>query len=160
MAGLGLILLGTAFVGGIGALVRRRRASRLELRCESLRCPLHDCHADVSVRTDPHARSRQQYVDVAACSLLADSAIGLPERTGYLADAPQYKVRLEPAASHPVYVADVSCRQPCVFVLNETAVSAPSKPLTCASGASDGIDLVRQALGKPTSSQLLWYSSL
>lgn len=160
MEGVGLALLGMTLLGGIGALSwQRRRRQRLPVTSQSVRCPLHDCQARVTVRTDPGAHADRQYLEITACSLLSDAAIGLPEHSTYLPDGPPFKVRLEAASAYPVY-ADVSCAQPCVFVLNEAAPSVAPRPLECTSGASDGIDLVRQAVRKPTASQLLWYGTL
>jgi hypothetical protein len=161
MDGIGLALLGMTLIGGIGALRwQRRRRQRLPVTSRSVRCPLHDCPADVIVRTDPRARSEQQYVEVTGCSLLSDAAIGLPEHTAYLPDSPPCMVRLESARSYPVYTTEVSCPQSCVCVLNAAALSVTPQPLDCASGTSDGIDLMRQAVRDPTGSRLLWYGSL
>jgi hypothetical protein len=160
MDGIGLALLGTTLVAGLGALRwQRHRRQRLPVTSQSVRCPLHDCQADVTVRTDAGARSDRRYVEIAGCSLLADAAIGLPERTAYLPDAPPCKVLLESASPHPVYTTEVACRQSCVFVLNAAAPSVAPKPLECASGTSDGIDLMRQVARDETGSRLLWYSS-
>ena len=122
-------------------------------------CPLHDGQADVTVRTDPDARSCRQYVDVVTCSLLSDAAVALPERRGYLPDSPPCEVLLETARAYPVHTTDVSCPQSCVFVLNAASSSMPPQPLACASGVSDGIDLMQQVDRRATGSRLLWYSS-
>lgn len=160
MDAIGLGLLAT-LVGGIGLLLwQRRRRQRRQVTHHRLRCPIHGGQAEVAVTTDPAARSTRQYVAVAGCSLLSDAAIGLPERVGYLWDGPPCKVRLDPARSSPVYSAEVSCRQPCVFVLNATAVSGALPALECTSGASDAIALAEQAVGNPRISRLLWYASL
>jgi hypothetical protein len=158
MDGVGLTLLGATLIGGLWALAWRwQRARRLRITHRSVHCPLHDCHASVAVHTDPAARSSRQYVDVAVCSLLSGAAIALPERISYLADFPPEKVRLEPARS--VYTATVSCRQPCVFVLNESAGSTPLQPLACASGISDAAELSRQVVGNARLWRLGWYHS-
>jgi hypothetical protein len=113
----------------------------------------------VTVRADLDARPCGQYVDVVACSLLSDAAVGLPERRGYLADSPPCQVLLEPARAYPVRTTDVSCSQPCVFVLNAASSSVTPRPLACASGVSDGIDLMRQVDRRVSGSRLLWYAS-
>ncbi len=161
MLGVGLALLGVTLIGGVGTrLWRRHRRQQLPVTAQRVRCPLHDCPAAVTVRTDPRAHAHRRYVEVTACSLLSEPAVALPEHTAYLPDSPPYAVRLEAARSYPVYTAEISCPQRCVFVLNEAAPSLAPRPLDCTSGASDGIDLVRQAVGHPTAYQLLWYSSL
>jgi hypothetical protein len=160
MEGVGLLLLGMTLIGGIGFLLRqRRRGQRLQVSHHKMRCPLHDCPADVAVLTDPGARSPRQFVGVTTCSLLSDAAVALPERIAYLSDSPPYKVRLEAARSYPVYAAEVSCPQHCVSALNESAVFGARRPVTCTSGASDAIDLVAQAVRNPRISRLLWYAS-
>jgi len=158
MEGVGLTLLGMALIGAIGTLAwRRHREQRLQVTHQTVRCPIHECRADVAVRTDPDARSRQQFVGVAGCSLLSDAAAALPERTAYLSDFPPYKVRLETARSYPVYAAEVSCPQHCVLVLNESSVSVVSQPVECVSGVSDAIELAAQTVRNPRISRLLWY---
>jgi hypothetical protein len=161
MGGVGLILLAMTLIGGIGTLLwRRNRGQRLQITRHRVRCPLDGCSADVAVRTDPRARSRRQFVDVATCSLLSDAAVALPERTAYLSDSPPYAVRLEAARPYPVYAAEVSCRQNCVFVLNEAAVSVAPQPVKCTSGISDAIELVGQAVRNPRIVRPLWYYGL
>lgn len=160
MDAIGLGLLAT-LVGGIGLLLwQRRRRQRRQLTYHRLRCPIHGHTADVAVATDPAARSSRQYVAVASCSLLSDAAVGLPERVAYLWDGPPCKVLVDPARSSPVASAEVSCPQPCVFVLNATAVSGALPALQCTSGASDAVALAEQAVGNPRISRLLWYASV
>jgi hypothetical protein len=158
MEGVGLTLLGMTLIGAIGALVwRRHRGQRLQVTQHNVRCPLHDCRANVAVRTDPDARSRHQFAGITTCSLLSHAAVALPERTAYLSDFPPYKVRLEAARSYPVYAAEVSCPQHCVLVLNESSVSVVSQPVECVSGVSDAIELAAQTVRSPRISRLLWY---
>ena len=121
---------------------------------------MHGNQAEVAVATDPAARSARQYVAVTGCYLLPDAAIGLPQRVAYLCDGPPYKFRLDAPRSSPLYIAEVSCRQPCVVVLNATEVFGAPLPLRCSSGASDAIALAEQALGNARMSRLLWYASL
>jgi hypothetical protein len=111
----------------------------------------------VSVRTDPEAQSCRQYLRVTTCSLLSNAAVALPERIAYLSDSPSYRVQLEPARSYPVHTTEVSCPQDCVFLLNEAAVATALPPVTCTSGMSDSIDLVRQTIRNPRMSRLLCY---
>ena len=159
MDGIGLILLGVVLVAGVVTLRWRYRRQRLPIVSRNVLCPRHDGRAEVTVRTDPDARSRRQYVDVVACSLLSDVAVGLPERRGYLPDSPPCEVLLEAASAHAVHTTGVSCAQPCVFVLNEASPSVMPRPVMCASGVSDAIDLMRQVDGRATGCRRLWYSS-
>jgi len=161
MKGVGLTVLGFTFVERVGKILRwRPRAQQLPIVARDVRCPLHDCQAAVTVRTDPDAPSREQYVDVVGCSLMSDAAFGLPEHRAYLPDAPSCSVLLEAAATHPVYATGVSCGQPCRFVLNVAALSVAPPPLACASGVSDAIELMRQADPRFSDSRLLWYSGV
>ena len=159
MEGVGLTLLGFTFVERLEKLLpRRHRSQPLPIVARDVRCPLHDCQAEVAVRNDPHAPSRRQYVDVVGCSLMSDAAIGLPEQRAYLPDGPPCEVLLETAKRYPIYATGVSCRQPCRFVLNAAACPGAPPLLACTSGASDAIDLMRQADSSFTDSRLLWYS--
>ncbi len=160
MDGIGLSLLVTLGASIALLLWRRRRQQRLQVTHHKMRCPVHGDQAEVAVATDPAAQSARQYIAVTGCSLFPNAAIGLPERVAYLSDGPPYKVRLEPPRSVPVYTTGVSCRQPCVGVLNMTAVSGTSLPLLCASGASDAIALAEQVHGSGRLSRLLRYAGM
>jgi hypothetical protein len=81
---------------------------------------------------------------------------GRPERAAYLADGVPFKLPLEPASHTPVYTADVSCAQNCIFVLNAAAVSGVPRPVECTSGASDALNLTTQQVGDPRISRILW----
>jgi hypothetical protein len=158
MGAFGLALLGLTLIGAIGALVWwRHREQRLVDTRHRVRCPRNDSQAHVSVRTDPQAPSCRQYLRVTTCSLLSNAAVALPERIAYLPDSPSYRVQLEPARSHPVYTTEVACPQDCVFVLNEATVATALPPVTCTSGMSDSIDLIRQTMRNPRMSRLLCY---
>ena len=160
MDGIGLSLLAIV-VGGIALLLwRRSRRQRLQVTHHCLRCPIEGDRAEVAVATDPAAPSARQYLAVTSCSLRSDAAIGLPERVAYLGDGPPCRVLLDPARSYPLYSGEVSCRQPCVGVLNATAVSGTPLPLRCRSGVSDAITLAEQAIGSGRMSRLLWYTGL
>lgn len=155
---LGATLLSLTVVGAIGAFFWYwRREQRVQITERAVRCPVHEIQARVSVRTDPSAQSCRQYLGVTTCSLLSDSAVGLPERTGYLSDVPMYEVRFDPPSSHAVYERKVDCPQHCVFVLNETAVTHTGPPMECTSGTSDAFDLARQATRSPQITRLLTY---
>jgi hypothetical protein len=159
MEGVSLTLTGVILVAGGTLLWWRHRRQRLLVVSRAVRCPLHDCAADVAVRTDPDAHPGRRHVDVVACSLLSDAAVALPERRAYLPDVPPCEVLLESATAHPIYATGVSCRQPCVFVLNAAASPVTPRPLACVSGVADGIDLMRQTGRHATGCQSLWYSS-
>jgi hypothetical protein len=157
MNGLALVLLGVILVAWVSiAWWRQSRRQRWPLVSRDVRCPLHECQAEVTVRTDPEARPGR-HVEVVACSLLSD-AVGLPERRAYLPDSPPSEVVLEPARAYPLHTPGISCRQPCVFALDASATVTP-QPLRCASGACDALDLMRQADQRAAGSPSLWYGS-
>jgi hypothetical protein len=157
-----LVVLVTLAIGGVGLYVWRRRRweDQLSLTRHRVRCPIYGERADIAVATDPAAPSTRQYVEVRECSLIANAAVGLPERVAYLWDGPPCRVRMEPASTTPVYADRVACPQHCIDVMNATSVSAPAPPLRCSSGASDAISLAEQAQGSTRMSRLLWYTSI
>jgi hypothetical protein len=159
MNGLALISFGVVLVALVSiAWWRRSRRQRWPLASRDVRCPFHECQAEVTVRTNPDARPRRQHVEVVACSLLSD-AVGLPERRAYLPDSPPAEVVLEPARRYPVHTSGISCRQPCVFALDASAATVTPQPLRCASGTSDALDLMRQADRRAAGRPSLWYGS-
>jgi hypothetical protein len=158
MEGLSSVLFGVLLVTGVAVLLWRRNRRPLSVVSQGVRCPLHDCQAEVTVRANPEAPPGRRHVNVVACSLLSDGAVGLPEQKAYLADMPPCEVVLERASAHPVYATDAACRQPCLHVLN-AASSGTRRPLTCASGVSDGLDLMRQADRHAAGCQSLWFGS-
>jgi hypothetical protein len=157
MESFGSILLGAFLVAGIVTLLWRRHRRTWSLVSQGVRCPIHDCQAEVTARVNPAAAPSRRHASIVACSLLSDGAIGLPEQRGYLPDMPACAVVLEPARAR-LHATDAPCRQPCVRVLN-AASSGTSRPLTCASGVSDGLDLFRQADPEAAGRQALRYGS-
>src|SRR5262245_1524399 len=98
MNGIGIIVLGVRLAVIASAwLWRRYRRGRWPLVSRSVRCPLHDCRAEVTVRIDPDAAPLRGHADVVACSLVSGAAVALPARTAYLPDSPPCRVVLEPA---------------------------------------------------------------
>jgi hypothetical protein len=160
MEAIGLIVLGVVLVVIAAAWTsRRRRSQRCEAVSQGVRCPLHGDAADVTVLTDPGAPPAQRHLDVVACSLLSNAAIALPARRGYLPDAPACEVLLDGAVAHPVYATEVACPRSCLHVFNAAAAARPQQPLTCASGVSDGIELMSQVDRRATGCQSFWSAS-
>jgi hypothetical protein len=157
MENIGSILLGAFLVAGVVALLWKRQRRPWSLVSQGVRCPLHDCQAEVTAWVNPAAVPGRRHAHIAACSLLSDRAVGLPEQRAYLPDMPPCEVILESARAR-LHATDVPCRQPCVRVLN-AASSGTSRPLTCASGVSDGLDLLRLADPEAAGRQALWYGS-
>jgi hypothetical protein len=131
---------------------------RLELTQHTVRCPLEDRNASLTVRTDPGGYPSRRHLDVTACSLRAPSASFVPPaRSGYFPDvAPpvSYVFEVDPAPRHS---SDLACRRPCLAVLNAAEPGA-AEPVRCASGVSDGLELARQTQS-PAIMRLLWFYS-
>lgn len=153
-------LIGIALLGGMGVLfLRRRREGRLTLDGQTVRCPVDDCQASLTVRADFGRQPGRRYVDVTACSLQPSVSFLLPPTTGYLPDVPahgQY-VREVGQASH--HHAEVTCAKPCLLVLNAADRPVAAEEIRCSSGVSDGLELVRQTQGSAMMRQLWFHSS-
>jgi hypothetical protein len=154
---IGLIVL-LLLVAVAVILIRQRRRDRLSITHHDVLCPEYGCRAEIAVQTDPGAQSCAQHVEVATCSLFSDAAYSLPERTGYLPDAPAWRVRLDPPRATPVAAAGVPCRQSCLFVLNRTAVAGAAQAVPDTPLMGSSMELARQAVDNPRMSRLFWYS--
>jgi hypothetical protein len=131
--------------------------SRLELTNHTVRCPLNDCAASLTVRTCPGGYPSRRHLDVAACSLLPSTSFVPPARIRYFSDVGPpvpYLCEADPAPCHSL---EVSCPKPCLAALNAAEPGA-AEPVRCTSGVSDGMELVRQTQS-PAITQLLWFYS-
>jgi hypothetical protein len=130
---------------------------RLALTQHTVRCPVEDRIASLTVRTDPGGYPSHRHLEVAACSLLPSTPFVPPARSGYFSDvAPPvpYLCEVEPAPCHSLKVA---CARRCLAVLNAAEPGA-AEPLRCTSGVSDGLELARQTQS-PAMTRLLWIYS-
>jgi hypothetical protein len=130
---------------------------RLALTQHTVRCPLDDRTASLTVRTDPGGYPSRRHRDVAACSLMPSTSFGLPARSGYFSDvAPPvpYLCEVDPGPRHS---SEVACSRRCLAVLNAAEPGA-AEPLHCSSGVSDGLELARQTQS-PAMTRLLWFHS-
>jgi hypothetical protein len=152
-----LIVL-VALVAVLVMLIRRRRRDRLSITHHDVLCPEYGYRAEIAVQTDPHAQSCEQHVEVATCSLFSNAAYGLPERTGYVPDAPAWRVRLDPPRATAVAAAGLPCGQSCVFVLNAAAVRSAAQAVPDVPLMGGAIELAQQAVRNPRMSRLPWYS--
>jgi hypothetical protein len=128
---------------------------RLALTHHTVRCPLEDRTASLTVRTDPDGYPSRRHRDVAACSLLPSTPIVPPSRSVYFSDvAPPvpYLCEIDPAPRHPV---EVACSGRCLAVLNAAEPGA-AETVRCTSGVSDGLELARQTQS-PGIMRLLWF---
>ena len=154
-------LVAIVLFGGVGILLvqRRRRQGRLTLTEQDLRCPVNDCRATLTVRTDSIAHPWRRYVDVATCSLLPPTAFVPPARTAHFSDVSPCESYLYDASQAPRYSPEVACRKHCLRVLNAAEDCDPARPIRCTSGVSDGLDLARQTQS-PAITRLLWFHSV
>ena len=129
---------------------------RLVLTQQTVRCPLEDRTASLTVRTDPGGYPSRRHLDVAACSLLPSTAFEPRARSGYFADmAPPvpYLCEVDAAPRH----VGVACPRRCLAVLNAAEPGA-AEPVRCTSGVSDGLELARQTQS-PAIMRVLWFYS-
>jgi hypothetical protein len=130
---------------------------RLALTQHTVRCPLEDRTASLTVRTDPDRGPSRRHLDVTACSLLPSTSFAPPARSGYFSDvAPPepYLCEVDPAPRHSW---EVACPKRCLAVLNAAEPGA-AEPVRCTSGVSDGLELARQTQS-PGITRLLWFYS-
>jgi len=128
----------------------------MELTQRTMRCPLEQCSATVTVRTDPDGYPSSRHRDVTACSLRPSTSFVLPARRAYLPDATpvSYVRETDPAPHHSL---TVECAKPCLAVLNAAEPGAAAQA-RCTSGVADGLELVRQTQSPAIARVLLLYS--
>jgi hypothetical protein len=121
----------------------------------AVRCPLENCAASLTVRTDPDGYPSRRHLEVMACSLVPSQSFVPPARTAHFSDlAPlaRYVCEVDPAPHHAL---EVACSRPCLAVLNAAEPGAAGQP-RCTSGVSDGLELARQTQS-PAVTRLLWF---
>jgi hypothetical protein len=129
----------------------------LTLTQHSVRCPLEDRAARVTVRTHAEGAPSGRHVDVTECSLRPTPGFALPARRGYFSDvAPplSYLCAPDPAPRH---VRALACAGRCLAVLNAAEPGA-AEPVRCTSGVSDALELARQ-VQSPGLTRVLWFHS-
>ena len=130
---------------------------RLALTNHTMRCPLDDRTASLTVRTDPDAYPSRRYLDVTVCSLLSAAAFVPSTRSGYFPDAAPpvpFLCGVDPAPRHS---SKVACARHCLAVLNAAEPGA-GEPVRCTSGVNDSLELARQTQS-PAIMRLLWFHS-
>jgi hypothetical protein len=115
---------------------------RLALTSHTVRCPLEDRSASLTVRTDPGAAPSRRHRDVATCSLLPPPTFVPPARSGYFADVAPPLAYLCGRAPMPWHSSRVACGKACVAVLNAAEPGADT--VGCTSGVSDSLELARR----------------
>lgn len=130
---------------------------RLEITRHTVRCPLEDCAATLTVRTDPASAPSRRHRDVASCSLRPPSSYVPAPRIGYFADMAPPMPYFSEFATSPHHWLEVPCSRRCLAVLN--AAEPGAGPVPCASGVSDASELVRETQ-PPAITRLLWLYSV
>jgi hypothetical protein len=130
---------------------------RPELTQHTVRCPLEDCTASLTVLTDPDGYPSRRHRDVAACSLRPSTPFVLPTRHRYFPDAMPPASYLCDVDATPRHSPDLACARRCLAVLNAAEPGA-REPVRCASGVSDGLELIR-ATQSPAVTRLLYFYS-
>jgi hypothetical protein len=130
----------------------------MELTEHTMRCPLGQCAATVTVRTNPEGYPSHRHLDVTACSLRPPTTLVTETSTGYFPDLAPLVPFVREVDSTPHHVSEVACAKPCLAVLNAAEPGA-AEPVQCTSGVSDGLELVRQTQS-PTITRLLWFYSV
>jgi hypothetical protein len=139
----------------LAAAVVWYRQKRLELTQHTVRCPLEDRTASLTVRSDPGGYPSRRHLGVTACSLLSSTPFVPPARSAYFSDvAPAVPYVCEVDAA-PRHWFEASCSKRCLAVLN-AAESGAAEPVRCTSGVSDSLELVRQTQSLAIT-RLLWF---
>ena len=128
---------------------------RLTLTQHTVRCPLENCTASLTVRSDLRGYPSRRHLDVAACSLVPSVPFVPRPRRGYFSDIAPPASYLCEADPTPRHALKPSCARPCLRVLN-AAESGAAEPVRCTSGVSDGLELARRTLS-PSMMRLLWF---
>jgi hypothetical protein len=116
---------------------------RLEITRHTVRCPLEDCPASLTVRTHPGASPGRRHRDVTACSLLSASSFAPPARSGYFPDVAPPVSYLREALPGAHHSPEVSCSKRCLAILNAAELGT-AEPVRCTSGVNDALELARQ----------------
>ena len=127
---------------------------RLARTRPTVRCPLDDRPASLTVRTDPDGNPSRRYREVTACSLLPSTSFVVPARRGHFSDVAPPVSYLYEVPRSPHHSLNVACRQRCLAVLN-AAESGGGEPPRCTSGVNDALELARQTQS-PGIMRLLW----
>ena len=130
----------------------------MELTQHTMRCPLEECSATVTVRKDPDRYSSSRHLDVTARSLRPSTSSVLPARRAHLPDATPPVSYVREADPTPYHSLPVECAKPCLAVLNAAKPGA-TEPVRCTSGVADGLELVRQT-HSPAITRVLWLYSV
>jgi hypothetical protein len=132
----------------------RGSMKRLALTQHTMRCPLNDSTATLTVRTDPDGYPSRRHLDVTACSLLPSTSFIPPSRSGYFSDLAPAVPYLREVSTTPYHSSDIVCPKRCLAALNAAEPGA-AEVIRCTSGVSDGLELARQTQSAAIM-RLLW----
>ena len=126
--------------------------TRLETTHHTVRCPLEDCIAELSVRSDPRAAPSARHRDVIACSLRSSRLFPPLARRGYLPDvAPPVSYHYEVGGA-PCQASEITCGRRCLAVLNAAEAGVAEPPLGT---SGDALELARLTQ-TPAMMRVLW----
>jgi hypothetical protein len=125
---------------------------RLALTQQTVRCPLEDCTASLTVRTALDGAPSRRHRDVAVCSLRPPTPFVPLATSGYFPDlAPptRYFCDVDPTPRHAY---EVTCSKPCLAILN---AAEPGAAEVHERTSGDALDLARQTQS-PAMMRVLW----
>jgi hypothetical protein len=131
---------------------------RLGLTQHSLHCPLYDCAASLSVRTDSNGYPSRRHLDVTACSLLPSTSFPPSARRAYFPDMEPPMPYTYEVNRAPLHSTEIACSKRCLSVMNAAECGAAG-PVRCTSGVSDALELARHTQS-PAIMRLLWLYSV
>src|SRR5262249_32927450 len=103
---------------------------RLALTQHTMRCPLYDCSARLTVCTDSNGYPSRRHLDVAACSLRPSTSFVPPARTAYFPGGEPPVPYTYEISRTPCHSTKVECPKRCLPVLN-AAESGAAEPVRC-----------------------------
>jgi hypothetical protein len=120
----------------------------------TVRCPLGDGTANLTVCSDLEAPPSARHRAVMACSLVPSAAFAPMIRKGYFPDLTPlmpYWREVDPVPAHP---GGVACAGACLAVLNAAEPGA-AEPVPVTSGTSDSLELARRTQS-PAMMRVIW----
>jgi hypothetical protein len=122
----------------------------------TVRCPLEDCTASVTVRTDPDSAPSRRHRDVIGCSLRPPTPyVPLPP-IGHLPELPPPLSYFREGWPGPCHSTEPACSKACLAILNAAEPGAGG-PAATASG--DAMELARQ-IESLAMMRILWTSGI
>lgn len=131
---------------------------RLVLTQHTVRCPMDDRTASLTVRANPDGYPSRRHRDVIACSLLPSTSFVVPARRGHFSDVAPPVSYLYEATRSARHSLEVACPRRCLSTLNAAEAGA-AEPVRCTSGVNDALELARQTQS-PGMMRLVWFHSV